>query len=91
MGSLYDCLIGIHRGLASDTILDKYNEVRREIYKTIIDPSSRENFERLRVEDAESAGKNDPFFALCTQAHTDLTVARELLTVSPVDHKQKPG
>lgn len=70
-GSLFDALMGIHLGLADDRILDKYSEVRRKIWKDVIDPASRENFRRLREQDANTARENDEFFRLCVKAEGD--------------------
>jgi 2-polyprenyl-6-methoxyphenol hydroxylase-like FAD-dependent oxidoreductase len=82
VGSLFDCLYGIHKGLADDSILDKYADIRRKIYEEVINPSSRENFKRLHDQDADTAGQNDPLFQLCHKAETDKNLARELCLVS---------
>jgi 2-polyprenyl-6-methoxyphenol hydroxylase-like FAD-dependent oxidoreductase len=84
VGSLFDCLHGIHKGLADDSILDKYADIRRKIYEEVINPSSRENFKRLHDQDADTAGQNDPLFQLCHKAETDKSLARELCLVSSV-------
>jgi len=44
-GSLYDCFMAIHEGKASESILDIYSDVRREKWKTIVDPQSQPNHE----------------------------------------------
>lgn len=80
-GSLFDALIGIHLGLADDSILDKYSEVRRKIWKDVIDPASRENFRRLHDQDANTARDNDEFFRLCVRAEGNEGLARELAMV----------
>ncbi|KAL4752389.1 hypothetical protein BDW72DRAFT_211985 [Aspergillus terricola var. indicus] len=77
VGSLYDALIGIHKGLADEEILTKYADIRKQIWTEIIDPMSRENFARLH-QDAETARENDPFFRLCVQAETDEDLSREI-------------
>ncbi|BCR84185.1 uncharacterized protein ACHE_11587A [Aspergillus chevalieri] len=77
-GSLFDALMGIHLGLADDGILDKYSEMRRKIWKDVIDPASREHFRRLRERDANTARENDEFFRLCVKAEGDEVLAREL-------------
>ncbi|KAL4929441.1 FAD-dependent oxidoreductase [Aspergillus undulatus] len=77
VGSLYDSLLGIHLSKASDTILTKYAEIRRQIWTDIIDPMSRENFARLH-QDAETAREKDPFFRLCVQAESDPELSREI-------------
>lgn len=64
-------------GLATPSILDKYAEIRKQIWTDIIDPMSRENFARLH-QNAETARENDPFFRVCAQAEKDPELAREL-------------
>jgi hypothetical protein len=61
-------------------ILDKYDEVRREVYKNIIDPVSSINLERLWKE-PESIRETDPFFMMLRKAATDPKVAEELQMV----------
>ncbi|KAL5359684.1 hypothetical protein BJX96DRAFT_183901 [Aspergillus floccosus] len=78
VGSLFDALMGIHKGLADDSILDKYSQVRRKIWAETIDPMSRENFRRLYAQDPDKARENDEFFRMCIQGETDLEVAREI-------------
>ena len=82
MGNLFDALIGIHKGLADESILDRYSKERRRIWKDIIDPMSRENFRRMWDTDVENARENDPFFKICVQAETDEVLARKLALVS---------
>lgn len=85
VGSLFDALMGIHKGLADDSILDKYSEVRRKIWAETIDPMSRENFRRLYGQDPDKARENDEFFKMCIQAETDQDLAREIALVSISD------
>jgi ATP-dependent phosphoenolpyruvate carboxykinase len=82
VGNLFDALIGIHKGLADESILDRYSEERRRIWKDIIDPMSRDNFRRVWETDVETARENDPFFKICVQAESDEALARELALVS---------
>lgn len=89
VGSLFDCLYGIHKGVADDSILEKYAEIRRKIYREIIDISSRENFRRLSGQDADTAGEKDPLFQLCKKAETDKNLAIELGLVSGNDSLAK--
>ncbi|KAL1979734.1 hypothetical protein VTN96DRAFT_5256 [Rasamsonia emersonii] len=97
VGSLFDCLLGIHKGLADDSILDKYAEIRRKIYFEIINPMSRENFRRLWDQDPDKAGETDPYFQICHKAEKDPALAKELalgLNVLRYDFTQfyrKPG
>jgi hypothetical protein len=81
VGSLYDSLIGMHMGLADDSILDTYAEIRRKIYFDVIDPLSRENFRRLWDQDPEKASENDEFFQICHRAEKDEALATELALV----------
>lgn len=78
VGSLYDALLGIHKGLADDSIIEKYSEVRMKIYKEIIDPMARENFKRISSQDPETAGTNDEWFKLCKKAADDLELQKQL-------------
>ena len=75
-------MIGIHKGLADDSILDKYSEIRKRIWTETIDPMSRENFRRLYDQDPEKARENDEFFQLCVKGETDAETAKELALVS---------
>ncbi|KAI1623356.1 putative monooxygenase [Exophiala viscosa] len=63
VGNLFDCFIGIHKGFTDDSILDRYSEVRREKYFSIIDPVSSANLRRL-IQDPDIAMKEDPFFTM---------------------------
>jgi 2-polyprenyl-6-methoxyphenol hydroxylase-like FAD-dependent oxidoreductase len=38
VGGLAECLAGINSGRADDSILDKYDEIRRELYHSVINP-----------------------------------------------------
>lgn len=81
VGNLFDALMGIHKDLADDTILDKYSEVRKRIWTETIDPMSRENFRRLHDQDPDKARENDEFFQLCVKSETDSELAKELALV----------
>lgn len=58
---LAECLEGIATGQADDGILDKYDEVRRSIFLTVIDPISTANFLRISNLDSDAAITKDPF------------------------------
>lgn len=79
VGSLYDCLAGIHLGVASDAILNKYSEIRIKIWKEMIDPISRGNFRRLWDETA--IPDRNQFIETCKRAAEDKVMARELAEV----------
>ncbi|KAK5255346.1 hypothetical protein LTR46_008184 [Exophiala xenobiotica] len=77
VGSLIDCLHGIHEGLASHDILEKYDDMRRQIFLTATDVMSTANFKRI-MDDAEGIAKRDPVLQLLAQAKTDSNIAAAL-------------
>ncbi|KAJ5654498.1 hypothetical protein N7490_001501 [Penicillium lividum] len=79
VGSLFDSLMGIHKGLADETILDRYSEIRKRIWAEIIDPMSRANFKRLYDQDPTKARENDEFFRLCVKGETDEGTAKDII------------
>ncbi|KAK4195599.1 putative monooxygenase [Triangularia verruculosa] len=65
VGSLYDSLRGIHNNRAYDSILDKYDEVRRKIWHDVINSISTENMQRLfQYANADEFVEKDPFYKL---------------------------
>ncbi|CEJ54174.1 hypothetical protein PMG11_00495 [Penicillium brasilianum] len=78
VGCLFDSLIGIHKGLADESILDIYSDVRKRIWTETIDPMSRENFRRLHDQDPDNARENDEFFNILVKAESDPRLAKEL-------------
>lgn len=85
VGNLFDCLNGIHQGLADDSILDRYNEVRREKYLNIIDPVSSQNLRHL-LQDPDVALKEDPLFQNMDMLKDPEAVAK-LVTVSRASYR----
>jgi hypothetical protein len=85
IGSLYDSLLGIHTGQADDSILDKYDEVRRKIWHEVIDPISSSNMRRLIDLDADTALDEDSFLQLLKRAETDKGLQAQMRTVSSTD------
>lgn len=79
VGGLYDCLYGIYSGRADDSILDKYDEKRREKYRDVIDPISSGNLRRLWD---PNAIYDDQFIKMVKRAETDKPFAREMQQVS---------
>lgn len=61
--------MGIHQSELSPSILSKYSDVRKEIWRTIIDPMSRANFHRLW--DPACEKDRDEFFKVCEKASED--------------------
>lgn len=64
VGSLYECLAGIHQGRADDAILDTYCAERRRIWHEQINPISSVNMERLFSIDADEIVDKDPFIGM---------------------------
>ncbi|PNS21540.1 D-arabinitol dehydrogenase 1 [Sphaceloma murrayae] len=69
-GNLYDCLIGLHKGLVDDSILDKYSDVRRKVYHEVIDPISSGNIRRM-WQDPETVMETDEFLQMCVKVEND--------------------
>ncbi|KAF2657743.1 FAD/NAD(P)-binding domain-containing protein [Lophiostoma macrostomum CBS 122681] len=69
VGSLYDCFAGIHEDQLDEDILDKYSEVRINLWRDMIDPMSRANFHRLWDDDYKEDREN--FFKMCEKANDD--------------------
>ena len=78
VGGLYDCLHGICSGQADDSILDKYDDIRREKYRDVIDPISSGNLRRLWD---PNAIKDDQFIKMVKRAESDKDFAREMQQV----------
>ncbi|KEF61519.1 uncharacterized protein A1O9_03086 [Exophiala aquamarina CBS 119918] len=85
VGNLFDCLNGIHQGLADENILDRYNQVRREKYFEFIDPVSSANLRRL-IQDPEVAMKEDSFFKMAKDFEDAEFCARLGLGVNAIMH-----
>jgi hypothetical protein len=68
---LYECLIGVYEGKADESILDKYSEIRRQRYQTIVDPVSTDNIKRLYTQDPEKALENDSFLKMLNDIKDD--------------------
>lgn len=70
-GNLSDCLIGMRDGETDDSILDKWDKVRREKWHNVIDPVSSANLKRLNQKDPDAAIQQDEFFQLLKRAESD--------------------
>ena len=77
VGGVVDCLVGIHEGKASMDILDKYDEIRRRIFSTTVDPTTTTNLKRI-MQDADEARAKDPFLTMLDQAAKDPDVMKEI-------------
>jgi hypothetical protein len=81
VGSLYDALVGIDQGLADESILDKYSDIRRQKYQEIVDPMSTSNFRRLWEKDPETTIAEDDFFKILRMANEDEALLSQLREV----------
>lgn len=70
-GALGDALIAVIKDNASESILDRYDEIRRSIFKSVIDPASQANLRRLCENDPETVKETDPFFKSILNADKD--------------------
>lgn len=83
---LAECLEGIATTQADDSILDKYDEVRRSIFHTVIDPISTANFLRVSSLATDAAIEKDPFISMCAAAKNDRKVKEKMEKVFiPID------
>lgn len=80
VGNLYDCLIDIYNNKATDDILVKYSEVRRDKYEKIVDPVSSSNMRRM-FDDPDTVMETDDFMKMCKKAETDPGLACEIQKV----------
>lgn len=78
---LYDCLIGIHKGRTSDKILDKYDEVRRRMWREFVDVVSSQNLRRLNSQDPEKALDQDNVLQMLLKARGDKDMLRKMQLV----------
>ena len=69
-GGLSDCLVGIYDGVADDSILDKYDQVRRDMWHKFIDPISSSNIRRMHPPNFDHV-MEDPFLQLLEEAKKD--------------------
>lgn len=93
VGGLYECLAGINKGIAYDSILDKYCEKRREKYLTVVDPISSANFKRLWEKTPEETVKTDEFLSMLEKGEENPLLAQELTKVKckPCVHEYIPS
>jgi hypothetical protein len=81
VGDLFDCLIGIHTGRADATILDKYNDVRRQKYEQYINPISTANLKRM-ASDPDDVEANDPAIKAMQEADKSIDTSTAFQLVS---------
>lgn len=78
--------MAMQKGLADDSILDKYSEVRIKKWKEMIDPVSRANFRRIWAEDA--IPERNEFFEMCKKMENDEEMQKQGAGVSWHIHQE---
>ncbi|KAE9973068.1 hypothetical protein EG328_004626 [Venturia inaequalis] len=87
VGGLADCFIGYYEGKVGEEILDRYAEVRRDIFLRYIDKRSIKNLERVAKSDPMTVLETDPFFAILKDLEGDEQRRREfLLKTSSIEY-----
>jgi 2-polyprenyl-6-methoxyphenol hydroxylase-like FAD-dependent oxidoreductase len=71
VGGLADCFIGYHKGLADESILTTYADVRRKIFLKYVDARSIKNLDRCAKTDSWTVVDTDPFFQLIKELNED--------------------
>ncbi|TLD39257.1 FAD/NAD(P)-binding domain-containing protein [Venturia nashicola] len=87
VGGLADCLIGYYEGKAGEEILDRYAEVRRDIFLKYIDKRSIKNLERVARSNPMTILETDPFFGILKGLEGDEEKRREfILKTSSIEY-----
>ena len=55
----------------AETSLQKYGEVRRNVFLSIVNPMSQANMRRVCESDPETVGETDPFLKMIREADAD--------------------
>ena len=75
---LFQCLEGIHQGVADDSILSTWSDVQRQKWHEIINPVSSGNIKRLFAQDPDKALEEDEFLKTVKKAETDAELSRQM-------------
>jgi 2-polyprenyl-6-methoxyphenol hydroxylase-like FAD-dependent oxidoreductase len=81
-GNLADCLIGLAEGIADDSILDKYDVIRRGMWHDIINPISSDNLRRMHTFNPDTALDDDEFLKTLAKAEKDPEMMRQMILVT---------
>ena len=82
VGGLYECPSGIYKSIADNSILDRYSEVRREKYITMVHPISTAIFKRLWEKTPNETIETGEFFWMLRKGEDDPTFSEKLTKVS---------
>ncbi len=77
-GALGDVLLAVMKEGKSDSLLDRYSEVRRKVFLEIVDPRSTANVRRISENDPDTVGQTDPFLKLLIDPAIDKSKLRGL-------------
>ena len=75
---LFQCLEGIHRGVADDSILSTWSDKQRQNWHEIINPVSSGNIKRLFGQDPDKAIEEDEFLKMVKKAESDHKLSTEM-------------
>ena len=78
---LYQCLTGIHNGLADESILDRYSEIRRLKYQTLTDPMSTANIRLLFDSNPDTALQDSEILQMVKKGEKDEEFTKQGLLV----------
>ncbi|KAF5665259.1 allantoate permease [Fusarium circinatum] len=87
VGGLADCFIGYYHGLVGEDILEKYAEIRRDIFVRYVNPRSIKNLNRVATSDPHTVLETDKFFGILKDLQRDNNDMRAfLLKVSSIEY-----
>ena len=81
MGGLHECLKGIYTGVADESILDIYSDIRRKRYQEVVDPISSDNLRRMFTVHPDEVLEKDEFLKLCKKSETDKDLQQKMANV----------
>lgn len=80
--ALFDCLIEVYDGKADESILDKYDEIRRYIFDRYVHRRSAKNMRRLRELNPDTAVEDDIFLKISSDLDKDKEKSKAFQLVS---------
>ena len=78
VAGLFQCMEGLHKGIADESILSTWSDVQREKWHTIINPVSSGNIRRLFQQDPDTALEDDQFLQAVKRGETDIEFSRSM-------------
>lgn len=82
VGGLAECFSGYFHDVAGEEILEKYAQVRRDIFLKYVDPRSIKNLNRVAKSDPQTVLETDKLFGILKDLQKDDNSMREFLLVS---------